>query len=67
MASTTETMIFKGLFFAGLQVTFGSLPELQDEVDVLGYPVGGESMSVTSGVVSRVWQYSQGNSCWRCR
>ena len=52
-------------FFAGLQeLTFGSLPELQDEVDVLGYPVGGESMSVTSGVVSRVemQQYSQGGN-----
>jgi S1-C subfamily serine protease len=33
---------------------FGNLPELQDEVEVLGYPTGGDSMSVTSGVVSRI-------------
>ena len=49
-------------FFDGLVgLEFGDLPELQDEVDVLGYPVGGESMSVTSGVVSRVemQEYSQ--------
>jgi len=32
---------------------FGPLPRLQDEVDVLGYPTGGDSLSVTSGVVSR--------------
>lgn len=50
------------VFFDGLvPLGFGELPELQDEVDVLGYPVGGESMSVTSGVVSRVemQHYSQ--------
>lgn len=49
-------------FFSGLnELQFGALPELQDSVGVLGYPVGGESMSVTSGVVSRVemQQYSQ--------
>jgi len=49
-------------FFEGLrELKFGPLPELQDEVDVLGFPVGGESMSVTSGVVSRVemQEYSQ--------
>ena len=40
---------------------FGSLPELQDEVEVLGYPTGGSSLSVTSGVVSRieVQEYAQ--------
>eukprot|EP00929_Paragymnodinium_shiwhaense_P044014 TRINITY_DN22582_c0_g1_i1.p1 TRINITY_DN22582_c0_g1~~TRINITY_DN22582_c0_g1_i1.p1 ORF type:complete len:569 (+),score=108.25 TRINITY_DN22582_c0_g1_i1:183-1889(+) len=30
------------------------LPDLQDAVWVLGYPMGGESISVTQGVVSRV-------------
>jgi S1-C subfamily serine protease len=30
------------------------LPNDQDEVTVLGYPIGGEVMSATSGVVSRV-------------
>ncbi|KAI8477127.1 MAG: trypsin-like serine protease [Monoraphidium minutum] len=33
---------------------FGSLPRLQDEVAVVGYPVGGESISITAGVVSRI-------------
>jgi S1-C subfamily serine protease len=33
---------------------FGDLPEIQDDVEVLGYPTGGDSMSVTSGVVSRI-------------
>jgi S1-C subfamily serine protease len=33
---------------------FGELPDIQDEVEVLGYPTGGDSMSVTSGVVSRI-------------
>jgi S1-C subfamily serine protease len=33
---------------------FGELPELQDEVEVLGYPTGGDSLSVTKGVVSRI-------------
>jgi S1-C subfamily serine protease len=33
---------------------FGTLPQLQDEVEVLGYPQGGSGLSITSGVVSRV-------------
>jgi len=33
---------------------FGPLPNLQDEVQVIGYPTGGDSMSVTSGIVSRI-------------
>ncbi|GAX84374.1 hypothetical protein CEUSTIGMA_g11796.t1 [Chlamydomonas eustigma] len=35
-------------------VTFGGLPQLQDAVTVAGYPIGGDTMSVTSGVVSRI-------------
>ena len=31
-----------------------SLPELDDEVVVMGYPMGGDRLSVTRGVVSRV-------------
>merc|ERR1719461_601014 len=30
------------------------LPELQAEVIVLGYPSGGDSLSITKGVVSRI-------------
>ena len=33
---------------------FGPLPRLQDAVAVVGYPVGGDTLSVTSGVVSRI-------------
>jgi S1-C subfamily serine protease len=32
----------------------GGLPSLQQRVDVYGFPVGGETISVSSGVVSRV-------------
>lgn len=35
-------------------VDFGSLPRLQDAVTVVGYPIGGDTISVTSGVVSRI-------------
>lgn len=32
----------------------GGLPRLQDAVTVVGYPIGGDTVSVTSGVVSRI-------------
>ncbi|KAK9908877.1 hypothetical protein WJX75_004161 [Coccomyxa subellipsoidea] len=32
----------------------GPLPRLQDAVAVVGYPIGGDTISVTSGVVSRI-------------
>ncbi|CAN1322112.1 Protease Do-like 9 [Linum perenne] len=35
-------------------VEFGNLPALQDAVTVVGYPIGGDTISVTSGVVSRI-------------
>jgi membrane protein DedA with SNARE-associated domain len=35
-------------------VEFGSLPALQDAVTVVGYPIGGDTILVTSGVVSRI-------------
>ena len=42
-------------FFEGTRpVTFGSLPNLRDRISVYGYPVGGEELSITEGVVSRV-------------
>ncbi len=52
-------------FWEGVQpVTFGQLPTLQDAVTVVGYPIGGDTMSVTSGVVSRieVTAYTHGSS-----
>lgn len=45
-------------------IEFGVLPKLQDAVAVVGYPIGGDTISVTSGVVSRieVTDYSHGNT-----
>ena len=43
-------------FFVGSEpLDFGAaLPQLNDEVTVLGYPMGGVRLSITKGVVSRV-------------
>ncbi|KAJ4826324.1 Protease Do-like 9 [Turnera subulata] len=42
-------------FWEGVSpVDFGELPALQDAVTVVGYPIGGDTISVTSGVVSRI-------------
>lgn len=35
-------------------LTFGGLPKLNTEVIAIGYPIGGDRISVTRGVVSRV-------------
>jgi S1-C subfamily serine protease len=35
-------------------IELGALAELTDDVTVIGYPVGGECISITAGVVSRV-------------
>ncbi|KAJ0112015.1 hypothetical protein Patl1_01100 [Pistacia atlantica] len=42
----------------------GQLPRLQDPVTVVGYPLGGDTISVTKGVVSRieVTSYAHGSS-----
>jgi S1-C subfamily serine protease len=42
-------------FFEGTAAfPMGRMPRVRDRVDVYGFPVGGESASVTSGIVSRV-------------
>ena len=42
-------------FFEGLKaLEFGDLPELQTSVTVMGYPVGGDNISVTEGIISRI-------------
>ncbi|HVZ81844.1 MAG TPA: trypsin-like peptidase domain-containing protein [bacterium] len=42
-------------FFTGTQpVTFGEIPEMRDKISVYGYPVGGDDLSITEGVVSRI-------------
>lgn len=35
-------------------LTFGGIPELESVVSAYGYPLGGERMSVTTGIVSRI-------------
>ncbi len=35
-------------------VEIGELPDLRDKVSVVGFPIGGEEISITEGVVSRV-------------
>ena len=49
-------------FFEGVNpIELGGLPKLQETVTVLGYPQGGDKLSITEGVVSRieVTSYSQ--------
>jgi len=42
-------------FFKGMTpLTFGGIPELESVVSAYGYPLGGERMSVTTGIVSRI-------------
>jgi S1-C subfamily serine protease len=42
-------------FFNGtVPLELGSIPEIETEVSVYGYPIGGERLSVTRGVVSRI-------------
>lgn len=52
-------------FWKGAEpLRFGRLPHLQDAVTVVGYPLGGDTISVTKGVVSRieVTSYAHGSS-----
>jgi len=47
---------------------FGSIPEIEDEVVVVGYPKGGSNLCVTKGVVSRVDMKSNAHSgCYLLR
>jgi S1-C subfamily serine protease len=42
-------------FFEGAKpIPIGELPSLGDPVTVLGFPIGGEHLSITEGVVSRI-------------
>jgi len=44
-------------FFNDLRaLTFGELPKTREAVSVFGYPIGGKTLSVTEGVLSRVEQ-----------
>jgi S1-C subfamily serine protease len=42
-------------FFKNMKpLQFGGIPELESAVSAYGYPIGGERMSVTTGIVSRI-------------
>ena len=50
-------------FFNGvLPLEIGELPELQDKVTVVGFPMGGDKLSITQGVVSRIENIGYVNS-----
>jgi S1-C subfamily serine protease len=41
-------------FDAAVPIRIGEMPELQQAVVVYGFPIGGRTLSITSGIVSRV-------------
>ncbi|AQK85156.1 Protease Do-like 9 [Zea mays] len=51
---TSEAIASFELWHGVSPIEFGTLPVLQDAVTVVGYPIGGDTISVTSGVVSRI-------------
>ena len=44
----------KEFFKDTVPLTFGKLPKMQDKVTVYGYPMGGNTISVSTGIVSRI-------------
>ncbi len=43
------------LFFQGIEpLQLGDLPEIEQKISVYGFPMGGDTLSVTAGVVSRI-------------
>lgn len=52
-----------GFFESVTPLELGELPALQQEVTVLGFPFGGDTLSVTRGVVSRV-EHNGGAHSW---
>ncbi len=47
---TVDQNFFKNM----IPLKFGGIPELESTVSAYGYPLGGERMSVTTGIVSRI-------------
>jgi S1-C subfamily serine protease len=43
-------------------IPIGDLPSLGDRVSVLGFPVGGDRLSITEGIVSRIEMYPYAHS-----
>jgi len=53
-----DSEFFKGV----LPLEIGELPNLQDTVTVIGFPMGGDKLSITQGVVSRMESMGYVNS-----
>lgn len=51
-----------GFFREAVPVQVGELPEVRDKVVVYGFPTGGDEMSITEGVVSRIEQRNYAHS-----
>jgi S1-C subfamily serine protease len=47
---TVDSSFFKNM----IPLKLGGIPELESTVSAYGYPIGGERMSVTTGIVSRI-------------
>lgn len=51
-------------FWEGITpLELGELPALQESVAVLGYPIGGDSLAISAGVVSRVQMTHYSHGC----
>lgn len=50
LLSVDDPVFFEGEPF----LSFGELPEIQQEVLVYGFPMGGDMLSITKGVISRI-------------
>jgi S1-C subfamily serine protease len=48
------SVVDESFFDKALSIEIGELPTLGDHVSVFGYPVGGDRLSVTRGIVSRI-------------
>ncbi|MFT7824743.1 MAG: serine protease [Sulfurimonas sp.] len=50
-------------FFTGVKpLTFGTLPQIEEKIVVYGYPMGGNTLSATIGVVSRIEHHRYAHS-----
>ncbi len=50
-------------FFSGVKpLTFGTLPNIEQKIVVYGYPMGGNTLSATIGVVSRIEHHRYAHS-----
>jgi len=52
----------KNFFKGTTPLTFGTLPKMQDKVTVYGYPMGGHTISISTGIVSRIEHHRYAHS-----